>query len=207
LASEGHTSQEAGEKMVKDHACWRRTTRRIATLAATLSASGALGLGGAGVALAADATLSIYTAGLNTCQDPQTGRVLDYLVEVRGQVSNYYGSGFRVSVDLWDDDQWDDDHLKGPVYLTYRQPFTVYDMLCCVDRDTLDEDWGEDEVFAKVLIQDLETGRNASLRPAEWWNDTSERAAPTRSPTDHLSTLRNRGGSQSAGGVRSTTAR
>jgi hypothetical protein len=139
--------------------------RRTATLAAALTMSllGALGLGGAATASAATATLNIHAVGGNTCQDPQTGRILDYLVNVNGEVSNYYAFGFRVRVDLWGDDQWDDDHLQGPEVLTYRAdpqfPLYNYDMWLCVDGSTLDEDWGEDEIYAKVLIQDIETGR------------------------------------------------
>ena len=138
------------------------STRRIAAVATALTMSllGLSGFGGAATASAADATLSIYAAGGNTCQDPATGRILDYLVEVHGQVNSYYPFGYRVRLDLWGDDQWDDDHQYGPVYTTYRFAPTHYDVLFCVDGSTLDEDWGEDEIYAKVLFQDLATGRN-----------------------------------------------
>jgi hypothetical protein len=138
------------------------STRRIATVATALAMSllGLSGFGGAATASAADATLSISAVGGNSCQDPTTGRILDYLVEVHGQVNSYYPFGYRVRLDLWGDDQWDDDHQYGPVYTTYRFAPTYYDVLFCVDGSTLDEDWGEDEIYAKLLFQDLTTGRN-----------------------------------------------
>jgi hypothetical protein len=138
------------------------STRRIATAATALAMSvlGLSGFGGAATASAADATLTINAVGGNTCQDSSTGRILDYLVEVHGQVNSYYPFGYRIRLDLWGDDQWDDDHQYGPEYITYRYGPTYYDVLFCVDGDTLDEDWGEDEIYAKLLFQDLSTGRN-----------------------------------------------
>ena len=61
------------------------STRRIATAATALAMSllGPSGFGGAATASAADADLSITAVGGNSCQDPETGRILDYLVEVK----------------------------------------------------------------------------------------------------------------------------
>lgn len=145
------------------------STRRIAAVATalTMSVLGLSGFGGAATASAADADLSITAVGGNSCQDPETGRILDYLVEVKGQVSRYYPFGYRIRLDLWGDDQWDDDHQYGPEYITYRFGPTYYDVLFCVDGSTLDEDWGEDEIYARLVFQDLATGSNVEAATSD----------------------------------------
>jgi hypothetical protein len=124
--------------------------RRTATLATTVTllVLGALGLGGAATASAATATLSI--AG-SQCEGFD-GRIHDYLLRVAGDVDGSYPSGFRADVGLWGDDEWYDDKLLGPVSETFGSWATGYWVYLCVDSSTLDEDWGEDEVYARVSI-------------------------------------------------------
>ena len=127
----------------------RRMTRRAATLAATLTMLlvGALGLVSAAPASATTAHLEIYRAGFDTCLDPYTGRRIgDYLAHVYGQVDGYYPFGFQSHVNLWGDDPSYDDHLLGPV------TFDGYDDWLCVKASTLNEDWGGDEIYARVII-------------------------------------------------------
>jgi hypothetical protein len=103
---------------------------------------------GPATAGAATATLSIPYRG---CVDG-TGRNYDYTVRVQGS-TRYYDGNHRVEVRLWGDDTWYDDFLAGP-FVRYYGFGNFYSIDMCANASTLDEDWGEDEVYAGVRVYD-----------------------------------------------------
>jgi hypothetical protein len=128
----------------------RRTLTRFA-MVASLIVAGVAG-GGAASASAATATLSIAYAGCVNSYDQQ----FDYTMRVRGTTANYLQR--RVEVRLWGEDTWSDDFLGGPYVLS--TPFGgFYQVDFCVNSSTLDEDWGEDDIYAGVRVFNAATGR------------------------------------------------
>ena len=127
---------------------------KLGTRIAMLAALATLAVGVfAGTAGAATATLSIPYRG---CVDG-TGRNYDYTVRVQG-TTRYNPSDMRVEVRLWGDDQWSDDFLSGP-YLYVSEETGFYSVDMCVNSSTLNEDWGQDEIYASVRVYDPATGR------------------------------------------------
>ena len=128
----------------------RRSLARFA-LVASLRGGCVAGTGAAS-ASAATATLSIAYAG---CVNSY-GQQFDYTMRVRGTTANY--PGMRVEVRLWGEDTWSDDLLGGPYVQSY--PFGgSYLIDFCVNRSTLDEDWGRDEIYAGVRVFNRATGK------------------------------------------------
>lgn len=127
----------------------RRSLARFALVASLiLAGTGA----GAASASAATATLSIAYAG---CVNSY-GQHFDYTMRVRGTTANY--QTMRVEVRLWGEDTWSDDFLGGPYVQSYPYGGS-YLIDFCVNRSTLDEDWGQDEVYAGVRVFDRATGK------------------------------------------------
>jgi hypothetical protein len=126
---------------------------KFGTRFAILAAFAALAVGlFAGTAAAATATLSITTG----CVD-NSGRNYAYMLRVEG-VTRYNPSEMRVEVRLWGDDQWSDDFLSGP-YVYTSEETGGYSLLICVNGSTLNEDWGQDEIYASIRVYDPWTGR------------------------------------------------
>jgi hypothetical protein len=126
---------------------------KFGTRFAILAAFAALAVGlFAGTAAAATATLSITTG----CVDG-SGRNYAYMLRVEG-VTRYNPSEMRVEVRLWGDDQWSDDFLSGP-YVYTSEETGGYSLLICVNGSTLNEDWGQDEIYASIRVYDPWTGR------------------------------------------------
>jgi hypothetical protein len=123
-------------------------TRRLAALAAALTLSLLGGLG-ARAATASAATAELAIVG-SECEGGD-GRLHDYLLKVSGDVDGSYYA-FSANVRLMGDDEWYDDTLDGPVSQTYVGGWGDYYMYLCVDSSKLDEDWGRDEVYARVSI-------------------------------------------------------
>lgn len=71
--------------------------------------------------------------------------------------TGYHPSGMRVDVRLWGDDEWYDDALGGP-YVQYYDWSGYYSVSFCANRSTLDEDIGQDELYAGVRVYDRATG-------------------------------------------------
>ncbi|MGW4465121.1 hypothetical protein [Micromonospora sp. NPDC004704] len=103
--------------------------------------------GGAAPAFAATATLSIFTG----CQTDD-GRYYDYVLRVQG-TTRYYPDGMRVDVRLWGDDEWSDDLLGGP-YSSYSESSGSFSTAVCMNSSTLNEDIGQDEIYAGVRVYD-----------------------------------------------------
>jgi len=86
------------------------------------------------------------------------GTQFDYVMRVNYTLHRYYPNGSRVVIRYWGDDPSSDDLLMGPV--EFRLPYwldTGY-LDVCVNSSTLDEDWGEDEIYAGVRVYDAVTG-------------------------------------------------
>jgi hypothetical protein len=131
-----------------------RLVPRLAILAAFAAlAAGAL----AGPAAAATATLSIpYRGCVNSY-----GQQFDYTLRVQG-TTGYYPSGMRVEARLWGEDEWSDDFLGGPYVLS--SAFSGFYMIdVCVNSSTLNEDWGQDEIYAGVRVYDASTGKQREV--------------------------------------------
>ena len=130
-----------------------RITPRLARSAAVAAlAAAALVVPGAATAAAATATLTIPYTG---CQGGD-GRWYDYVMRVQG-TTGYHPDGMRVEARLWGDDEWYDDFLSGP-HVQYYAWSGHYSIDFCVNKSTLNEDWGQDELYAGVRIYDRRTG-------------------------------------------------
>ena len=100
---------------------------------------------GAASASAATATLSIAYTGCTNAY----GQQFDYTMRVRGTTTT--SARMRVEVRLWGEDEWSDDFLGGPYVQSYDfGGFYLIDF--CINKSTLDEDWGRDELYAGVRI-------------------------------------------------------
>jgi hypothetical protein len=122
---------------------------RFSILAAVAALTAAV-LAGPGVARAsaATATLSIpYSGCVNSY-----GTHFDYTMRVQGTMGNYGAS--RVEVRLWGDDEWSDDFLGGPFVQSYPWGGGYYFVEFCMNKSTLNEDWGQDEIYAGVRVFD-----------------------------------------------------
>jgi hypothetical protein len=111
--------------------------RRILTLVAAVTSLIVVGVG-ASAASAATAHLSIES----------TGMFNQYEVTVEGTVGIDPPAGSYVAIRLWGDDPHIDDFIKGPlgaalVGRDFKRTFYVYGC-------ELNEDWGEDEIYAGV---------------------------------------------------------
>jgi hypothetical protein len=115
--------------------------RCLAGLALTAAMLGA----GAASASAATATLSIPYAGCTNSY----GRQFDYTMRVRGTTATH--DRMRVEMRLWGEDEWSDDLLVGPISQSYDFG-GAYTIDFCVNKSTLDEDWGRDELYAGVRV-------------------------------------------------------
>jgi hypothetical protein len=121
---------------------------RFSILAAVAALTAAVLAGpGAARASAATAALSIpYSGCVNSY-----GTHFDYTMRVQGTTANYYG--MRVDVRLWGDDEWYDDFLGGPFVQSYTFG-GFYSVDFCMNKSTLNEDWGQDEIYAGVRVFD-----------------------------------------------------
>jgi hypothetical protein len=130
-----------------------RLVSRLAGFAAVAALAAAAFAGpGAATAAAATATLSIpYSGCVNSY-----GTHFDYTMRVQG-TTGYYSYGMRVEVRLWGDDEWYDDFLLGPVVQSYDWG-GFYSIDFCVNKSTLNEDWGQDEIYAGVRVFDASSG-------------------------------------------------
>jgi len=83
---------------------------------------------------------------------------LDYTLRVNYILHLGYPGGSRVVIRYWGDDPSSDDLLVGPkeFFLASFQDIGFLDI--CVDSETLNEDWGEDEIYAGVRVFDAVTG-------------------------------------------------
>jgi len=112
---------------------------------AGLAVTVAMLAGGAADASAATATLSIpYTGCANAY-----GQQFDYTMRVRGTTATH--DRMRVEVRLWGEDEWSDDFLVGPISQSYDFG-GFYSVDFCINKSTLDEDWGRDELYAGVRV-------------------------------------------------------
>jgi hypothetical protein len=131
-----------------------RLVPRLASFAAA-AALAAVALAGPGAATATAATATLTNLYLGC--DNAYGTHFDHTLRVEG-TTNYYSYGMRVEVRLWGDDSSYDDFLVGPVVHYYDGWQTWYSIEVCANASTLDEDWGQDEIYAGVRVYDRSTG-------------------------------------------------
>jgi hypothetical protein len=124
-----------------------RMVRRLMVVSAVVVSTVALG---AVPADAATATLSIPYAN---CQNSQ-GQNFDYLMRVEVTLSRTYIDGGHIVVRIWGDDPSSDDLLVGPVQQNFSEVTSGQHVLVdlCVNKSTLNEDIGTDEIYAGVRV-------------------------------------------------------
>ena len=121
----------------------RRTLMFFAT-GALLIVAGIAG-GGAATAAGPTATLSIPYVDCEA-----NNQHYDYIMRVAGDAADYSA---YVRVTLYGDDSWSDDKLADYV-VSYNAAPGHYQYQLCVNTSTLNEDWGNDEVYARVDFVD-----------------------------------------------------
>jgi len=119
-----------------------------------LAAFGAVGVATSGVASAATCCGSL---AITYHYDLPASR--PYVVSVYGRAAHYYNpTTTRIEVRLWGDDPSYDDLLAGP-YTTAWWNGSEASIEFAVSGDTLDEDWGTDEIYAGIRVIDKATGK------------------------------------------------
>lgn len=109
----------------------------------TLATAMTIGLSG-GTAQAAAGQAAPGTATLRIVPEDN-----GYVVTVYGLAPS--GGAGSVSVDLYGDETGLDEYLYGSVPGT-SNPDGFYKVRFIVGSEVLDEDWGQDEIFAKVIF-------------------------------------------------------
>ena len=124
-----------------------RILRRLMVVSAVAVSTVALG---AVPANAATAALSIPYVN---CENSQ-GQIFDYVMRVDVTLSRNYIDGGHIVVRIWGDDSSSDDLLVGPVQQNFGQGFSGTHVLVdlCVNKSTLNEDIGTDEIYAGVRV-------------------------------------------------------
>lgn len=144
----------------------RKGSSRVAR--AVLIGAATVGLTMAGSAGTASAAVGDLTATLSIsagCQNPG-----EYALSASGTVKmpkaeaeRRIAQGYRVAVRIWGDDDWTrggDDWLGGPYYpyLTAKDDGIYYGLGICVTGRYLNEDDGEDDIYAGVRFLNPDDG-------------------------------------------------
>ena len=66
-------------------------------------------------------------------------------------------NGARVEYRVWGDDPLSDDFLAGPYFS--QSFFGNFYTGICINRSTLNEDWGQDEIYVGVRVYNPTTGQ------------------------------------------------
>ncbi|NES27072.1 hypothetical protein GCE86_14655 [Micromonospora terminaliae] len=144
----------------------RHAIRRMLTglTAATVVAAGTVAAS-ATPALAVTAKLEI----LLQCQT-NDGRYWDYTVRVSGVTSRTYYDKYSVEVRIWGDDEWSDDLLSGP-HRTYYEPEAggYYSFAICMNSSTLNEDIGQDDIYAGVRVYNVKGVNTETAESNRWY--------------------------------------
>ncbi|HEY7008900.1 MAG TPA: hypothetical protein VH395_08170 [Jatrophihabitantaceae bacterium] len=116
-----------------------------------------------GHASSADAAINTTPhIGLFTDADGGCNGPFNIGVSVSGATDVSPYSWRDITVELWGADSWPnpDDFLQRWSTETFAPTITTlhYRLERCVPLSTLDEDWGEDDVYARVTIRDRATG-------------------------------------------------
>jgi hypothetical protein len=131
----------------------RRPSARAVGVFALLLVALALSAGAGTASAATSASLRIY-AGCESF-DGNTTRHYDYTLVVQGTTS--YQGDVREEFRLWGDDPYYDDLLAGP-YVQHGSGGAIY-FAFCVNTGTLNEDWGQDEIYVGVRVYNPVTGQ------------------------------------------------
>jgi len=109
-----------------------------------------LSVGAGSASASATASLKLYSGCVGG-----DGRNWDYTLVVQGTTSYYDDT--RVEYRLWGDDPYYDDFLAGP-YTSYSFGGGFYTAFCA-NASTLNEDWGQDELYVGVRVYNAATGQ------------------------------------------------
>jgi len=120
-----------------------RRALKLAAVTATLLGASVLGVPAASAASASTPTLSLFSGG---CQSGLVG------LQISGSIAASFGTIRSVSVDIWGADTFSDDHLFGPFVDVSAPLGSSYVAHLCLPASTLNEDVGEDEIFAIVRV-------------------------------------------------------
>jgi hypothetical protein len=128
------------------------TTKVRTTLAVLAAAIGIMSLGPAGSANAAS-----LSAKLTLTPNGRSYQSVDVTGVVKGtsaEIDQYVKNDYRVVFNLWGEDTFFDDHLLGPspasVQVTSKG--LEFHGKALVQNSLLNEDWGQDEVYAGVKL-------------------------------------------------------
>jgi hypothetical protein len=122
--------------------------RRPLTLLAAVTSLFVAGVAGGGAATASAETTAELSLPFIDCEDGYGNRY-DYIMRVTG-TTDY--AARRVEVQLYGEDEWYDDKLGDKRIMAYDTAPGYYWYEFCVNSSTLNEDWGRDEVYAKVTF-------------------------------------------------------
>jgi hypothetical protein len=86
------------------------------------------------------------------------GTTFDYALRVRYTLTQDYPGGASLLLRFWGDDPSSDDLILGPIVYGLPPGDDNGFRDTCVNSGTLDEDWGEDEIYAGVRVYDAFTG-------------------------------------------------
>jgi hypothetical protein len=118
------------------------------------------GIAAAASLVAAGAVAATADAATGKLTITPTGYGNQYYVIVAGDFSGYYPYGVDVAVRLMGDDEWFDDRLYDVPGSTYESPgSTHFGRELYVSGATLNEDWGQDEIYGEARLYDHHTGR------------------------------------------------
>jgi hypothetical protein len=148
---------------------------KLVSLTSTVALATLTAIGGAGAAQAAttstgtDATASrpVHSATVATSAGYATLYVYDfndgnYWITVSGKANLASVPPGNMYITLYADDTWFDDNIFDTNWLSTNPDgsFYIEFPLCC---SALDEDWGQDEVYAKVRAWNAPGGGNVTL--------------------------------------------
>jgi hypothetical protein len=132
--------------------------RRLMVMSAAVVSTVALG------AVPADAATATLSIPYVNCQNSQ-GQNFDYLMRVDVTLSRNYFDGGQIVVRIWGDDPSSDDLLVGPVQQNFGEAYAGARMLVdlCVNKSTLNEDIGTDEIYAGVRVFRIPSGAKTEV--------------------------------------------
>ena len=130
-----------------------RLRRRVAGAVGVLLVAVALSVGAGNASASPTASLKLYLGCVGG-----DGRNWDYTLVVQGTTSYYDDhDGARLEYRVWGDDSFSDDFLAGPYFS--RSFFGSFYTGICINKSTLNEDWGQDEIYVGVRVYDPTTGQ------------------------------------------------
>jgi hypothetical protein len=148
--------------------------RKLVTLTSGLVLASVTAIGGAGAASAATPGAAagglgqpVHSASVATSAGYATLYVYDfndgnYWITVSGKANLASVPPGNMYITLYADDTWFDDHIYNTGWLSTNADGSFY-IEFPLGYSALDEDWGQDEVYAKVRAWNTPGGGNVTL--------------------------------------------